>query len=581
MFAKTASFFAVAAIGLMSLSCTDMAPKPDPAKPKAKSAVSTLPVVTGPHRVGTVAEFAALESSANVQVSGYGIVVGLGKNGSSEVPAQAEKYLKEQIKKSGMSSYRNGTQDITPDMILRDKDTAAVIVGATIPAMAPVGTRFDVYVNSLPGTQTVSLDGGFLMLTDLFLAPAGVALPSGGSKAMAKSRGNLFVNPFLDPTNPKDQTKLREGRIINGGMVTFSAPLKLILFQPDFARCSLIKRRINDRFPNNSGPVANATSTQVVDLTVPKAYTNDYEHFLELVMHLPLASGTGVWEARAKTIAQEMESPQANHYELALVWEAMGKTVLPIVKNSYASKNPTVAYYAAVTGLRMGDDTAIDLVLDHAQNANSPMQMNAIKELGRTHSYQGMAVLQKLIDSPNDQVRLAAYQGLVKLDDREVINRIEIPARFYLDLVKTKRPPMIYATQTGQARIVIFGDKLTLQPEIFFNSFDDLVRINSSPDHKTISIDRSITGTTRRSPAFKTDYSVASLVQILGNPPVHDDNGKVQGLNISYGQIVSILYRMCKQKDIPANFVLQQMPSMQKIYEGAPSSGRPDMPPVK
>ena len=62
-----------------------------------------------------------------------------------------------------------------------------------------------------------------------------------------------------------------------------------------------------------------------------------------------------------------MDGPGANHEELALVWEAMGKTILPMVKPLYGSSNAVAGYYAARTGLRLGDPEAMELDEDFLQ----------------------------------------------------------------------------------------------------------------------------------------------------------------------------------------------------------------------
>ena len=70
-----------------------------------------------------------------------------------------------------------------------------------------------------------------------------------------------------------------------------------------------------------------------------------------------------------------------------------------------------------------------------------------------------------------------------------------------------------------------------------------------------------------------------SLVHKLGQPAERDADGEIKGLGLTYGQVVALLYRMCEvDKDIPARFVLQRPPAVQRIYRSTPTVGRPDMP---
>ena len=48
---------------------------------------------------GTVAEYAVLSAVGNLPVQGYGVVVGLGVNGSRDVPPSIKKYLVDYLNK--------------------------------------------------------------------------------------------------------------------------------------------------------------------------------------------------------------------------------------------------------------------------------------------------------------------------------------------------------------------------------------------------------------------------------------------------------------------------------------------------
>ena len=250
---------------------------------------------------GTISEYATLATSTTVRVGGYGIVAGLGRSGSdtSGVPPQVISYLKEYLQKKGLGWASQGTRNVTPDMVLKDPDTAVVVVAGRVPAMAPVGTRYDLVVQALPQTQTTNLNGGFLMDIDMYLAPGGVLAPTGATQKLAEAGGQVFVNPFLDMNKPSDIPRFREGRILNGGVVTKNAPVQLVLRHPDFALSAAIQKRINERFHSRGAMVANSKNPQMIDLTIPREYRGDYIHFLNIVMHLPMGAGPGAVETKA------------------------------------------------------------------------------------------------------------------------------------------------------------------------------------------------------------------------------------------------------------------------------------------
>jgi len=541
---------------------------------------SRKPKITIPlHIKGTVAQYARFAGGGNLPIQAHGIVIGLGDKGSSEVPDRVRKSLTEYLLKQKLGSYRMGTRAVTPDLVLKDKDTSVVLVGGSLAPGAPVGTRFDVFVTALPQTQTQSLDGGILMPIDLSVAFGPIRRPrQKQATVLARAGGPVFVNPFLDPTAADDLAKLRTGRVIGGGKVVRARAVRIMLRRSDYATADQIQRRINERFPSDER-IANALNRSVVELTIPDEYRDDYEHFLELVMHLPIRYASGEWEARARQIAARMEMPEANHDELALVWEAMGRQVVPIVRNLYASKNSAAAYHAARTGARLGDRQAGDVLIRFATSANSPYQIPAIEELARHGRIRTASpTLRQLLDDPNGRVRIAAYEALLRRGDRSAVTRIDVSGQFTLDLVATRRSYTIYATQTKEPKIALFGRDMEVNRPIYFESPDGLVTINAFGDGKKLKVFRTIPRGNRISDPFDVDCAVGALVRVLGTRPDLDKEGKPKGLGLTYSQIVGVLYRLCRDEDIPAKFVLQQMPGLERIYRRAATVGRPDMP---
>ncbi|KKL67592.1 hypothetical protein LCGC14_2133450, partial [marine sediment metagenome] len=179
---------------------------------------------------GTVSEYAHLVGYDVIVVRGYGLVVGLGTTGSAEAPPALRKYLGEQMRKHKLASPMAGTGMLTPGRMLADMDTAVVVLRGLIPAAAPRGTRFDLYVEALPSTQTTSLDGGMLMTAELHLGVGGSIGAISRTKSWAMGRGAIFVNPF--PGTGK--TERRAGRIPNGGVITRKQPIRLELRRSDF-----------------------------------------------------------------------------------------------------------------------------------------------------------------------------------------------------------------------------------------------------------------------------------------------------------------------------------------------------------
>ncbi len=527
--------------------------------------------------VGTVAQYADMVDADEMLVRGYGVVIGLGDAGSSEIPEEIRKYLVREMHQEGLGWHLSGTAALQPAKLLADKDTAAVLVGGRIPPGAPAGTRFDLQVTALPRSQTLSLDGGVLMKTKLRLALSTAASTVGKARTWALGSGILFVNPFMSATDPAEQVELRSGRIPGGGVVTRPRLPRLEIRQGGYQMAVLIRERINQRFGNGSH-VAEAKSNSMIQLHIPPAYRDDYRHFLDLVMHVYLVGGAAEEEQHAKQLVKAMLLPTARHQDISLVWEAMGRQILPAIRPLYASAHPAAAFYAARAGLRLEDPLAMEPMLRIAEQANSPHQMAAIEQLGRARwSLRPIPPLRRMLSDSNDLVRVAAYEALLVHGSTSAIERLAISDNFILDVVDSERHYAIYATQTGRPKIVMFGKKIPIRQPMFYCSANELVTIHAAAD-KQVMVYRKIPRTGQISDTLRLDPQASELIRKLGSVPEPDENGRIDGLALTYSQVVGVLHDLCEAKHIPADFVLQRPPTLSRMYTSVSPIGRSDMP---
>jgi len=105
-----------------------------------------------------------------------------------------------------------------------------------------------------------------------------------------------------------------------------------------------------------------------------------------------------------------------------------------------------------------------------------------------------------------------------------------------------------------------------------------VVTVHASSPEDELSIFRVIPRTGRNSQTFQAAPRVEDLVRLMGTMPDPGTQSSIYGLGLTYGQVVGILQRMCQEKDIQAEFRLQVLPEVQKIYKGSVTVGRPDMP---
>jgi flagellar P-ring protein precursor FlgI len=189
----------------------------------------------GTTRVKDIASLVGVRSN---QLVGYGLVVGLDGTGdntnSTKFTAQSLTNMLRQL----------GTA-LPPNVQIRSKNVAAVMVTASLPPFAKQGQTIDVTVASIGNAE--SLRGGVLLMTPL---------KGADGQVYALAQGSLFVGGF--GARGSDGSKITvnvpsAGRIPNGAIVerTVESPfaeggdLELNLHSPDFTTAQRMAEAIN------------------------------------------------------------------------------------------------------------------------------------------------------------------------------------------------------------------------------------------------------------------------------------------------------------------------------------------------
>lgn len=239
-------------------------------------------------------ELVSIDGVRDNQLVGYGLVVGLNGAGDSKQTLFSAQSLSNMLARMGVV--------IDPTQITI-KNTAAVIVTATLPPFVQPGARIDVTVSSIGDAKT--LQGGLLVLTSLKGADAQVyavaqgSVVTGGFVAGASTGNSQTVN---HPT---------AGRIPEGAIVERPAPLpdlsktiRLELHSMDFTTASRIAEILNKTFGDGK-TVAHADNGRTVTVTVPSAQSANPADFiaqLEIVTVEPDAPSRVVVNERTGTI---------------------------------------------------------------------------------------------------------------------------------------------------------------------------------------------------------------------------------------------------------------------------------------
>ncbi|HUA58006.1 MAG TPA: flagellar basal body P-ring protein FlgI [Verrucomicrobiae bacterium] len=214
-------------------------------------------------------ELVSIEGVRDNQLMGYGLVVGLNGTGDRQQTLFSAQSLTNMLARMGVN--------VNPSLIIV-KNTAAVMVTATLPPFEQPGAKIDVTASSI-GDST-SLQGGLLVLTSLkgadgqVYAVAQGSVITGGFVASGRGGASATVN---HPT---------AGRIPEGATVERPAPaadlskgLRLQLREMDFTTASRIAEVLNKEF-HDPKAVSHAENGRVISVALPEEFAGRMTDFV-------------------------------------------------------------------------------------------------------------------------------------------------------------------------------------------------------------------------------------------------------------------------------------------------------------
>jgi len=210
-------------------------------------------------------DLVTIEGVRDNQLMGYGLVVGLAGTGDRRQTVFSAQSLTNLLERMGLT--------VSPTAI-QVKNTAAVMVTATLPPYSQAGSRIDITVAALGDAP--SLQGGVLLMT---------GLKGPDDQVYAVAQGPLVLGGFVAGSGGNTQSVNHPtvGRIPNGAIVERGAPsvnltahLRLQLQRTDFAMAARITEALNKRF----GAIAHAENAALVAVSLPPEYEKKITEFV-------------------------------------------------------------------------------------------------------------------------------------------------------------------------------------------------------------------------------------------------------------------------------------------------------------
>jgi len=581
-------------------------------KPQATGIVRDAPAVLR----GTIGARSALRGVQNTLVSGYGIVVNLNGTGGGDIDASIQTTMERELglREIGKGNPMPGTalynkltgQGLSPREMLADKSVAVVVVRAVIPPGAPEGLAFDVYVTALNAT---SIEGGTLWSTNLRLGEPSV-FGAVQTRKLAVANGPVYINAFAEPGATDDGITRTVGRVLDGGVLVNPLNIEIVLDNPSSALASRITKVVNSRFPERPGeitPTARGRSADSVAITIPREYRDRPGDFVKTLQFITIDNRFPDELARRYVQAMKDEPGLASELSWALV--GLGEPArkhLGGTNGLYNSSSLVLQMAGLRAGAMLGDPRAAVALEEIARKAPSTLvRSEAITLLAMLAAGPRVDVaLRDLSKSEELNVRVAAYEGLAERAERAQLRRLVqrelaqsgveefatpgwvlqaraeswippnsiqgvtrewIEGKFFLDQMVGGRS-LVYITQQGQPRIVLFGDEPQLNRPLYVSMWSDRLMLTCDSEGGPVRI-RYHDERTGMVTSGRVEPYYADLIRFMAHETTPEDPRP--GLGMSYSEVVGALYEISRAGGTDAAFATEEDRLLSTLIEAS------------
>jgi Flagellar P-ring protein len=580
---------------------------------------------------GTIGSRATLGGVDDTLISGFGLVVGLRGTGGGPYPPAIQAHIERELALIDVNPRAGKWQGTplegqTPAQVLRMRDVAIVFVYAAVPPGLPAGAQFDLYVRALDNSGTTSLEGGILMPVGLSVGRPSI-YGQAQTHTIAEGSGELFINPYATPGKEGSAVTRTIGRVLDGGIMTEPMSIAIALDNPSPSLARTVVDSINSRFPRQAGDhdeVARGRGTkgdfQVIELTVPDRYVDNTADFVNLIRYRQVDY---MYAADyAFRYANALKTEYSLGEDLAWALEAVGRPALPFVRPLYDSSEAFTQFYALRAGARLGDGKAAEYLIDIAQTKSSEFRIEAIELMRTLDRPRVDVVLRELVAEDELRIRTAAYEALVWRAEQVRISQIlqntspgssltaeqlrkirreasitlppgmlqgirRIPMgggsvssrpKFYVDLVPFGEP-LIYVTQHGVPRIVLFGEQIDFEQDLLVQAWDGRLMFRRNGETDGVHVYYELPGSDGRPGAtVARDYEVEpnflEMLEFLATKPHR--TSPIPGLDLTYSETVGAIAALLDGGGLDAGFATETDRLRARLLAAASVTRTPD-----
>ncbi len=489
-----------------------------------------------------------------ILLEGVGLVTGLDGTGGDPPPSQYRTALLKDMQRRDIPN-RNS--------IIRSPSTALVIVRAYLPPLVQPGDRFDVEVRLPEGSETTSLNGGWLL--ECRLSERAVVAGRGviDGKERARAAGPILVSLG----EGKSSSLLRRGRVIGGGVGMESRDMRLYMKEDvrSVRNATRISSRIGTRFFNYDSyghrePLAKAKSDKRIILKIHPAYKDNFPRYVQVIQNISFRETEVEQQVRIERLEEELLIPEKA--ELAAIQlEAIGPETIPKLKKGLKADTLESQFHAAVALAYLGETAGLKILYEAARDepAFRVFAMAAMSTLddGETHYYFSELMKEELMET-----RYGAFRGLTTVNKNDPLVRGEtLNDQCKLHVIDVPGKPMIHLTHHQKAEIVLFGSKQKFNMPIAIAAGPH-IRINAAPGSDKVVVSRYRIGEQDQRKVVSSE--IAEVIRAAAE------------LGASYPDLAQMLVQAERQRNLPGQIGIDMLPEAGRVYyrPGTDSKGK-------
>ena len=539
----------------------------------------------------TVGDYISINGLGMITLEGVGLVTGLDGSGGDPRPSQFRMSLLKDMQRRDVPN---------PKALLRSPRTALVIVRAYLPPLIRKGETFDVEVRLPPGSEATSLNGGWLMETDLSerAVVSGERILAG--HVFARAKGHILISHGEGDSGDLAGV-LRRGRVPGGGLSRKDRDLVVAL--RNRYRSVRMARRIADRIGNRfyaynrhgiREPLANPKTDRTIVLKIHPRYKDNFPRFLRVIRKISIREDNVVRQVRMQQLAGELESLKTAR-QAALSLEAIGTKSIPFLKTALDHPELEVRFHAACALAYLDDNSGAATLADAARHQRA-FRVYALAALSTLEDAPSQLLLRGLlkpltvcntdgcrhqgnpVEGPcphcrgegllkqSNELQYGAFRALWTRDRLDPTIRGEMVGDlFTLHEIEAGGRPLIHLTQLQRPEIVLFGREQRLRTPLAVQAGNH-IWLNAQSGSPTVTISRYQVG---RPP----------IRQVVSTRIADVIRASVK-LGASYPDLVQMLVQAQKQQNVPGQIAIDAVPRTGRVQipNGSSQASTPSTP---